>query len=801
MNETETRAINYFQSYQDYFWEWEIDHMFQDSVIHNPQDYYGGFNCIAIPDGMTIAYKEQMLQVLKLLAPTGLPSFGALVLTFLATNSGGVRSAVNEIFQDILTFHGQFVDANHVDFKFAEAFLKTLINIPAIYKKGKNRLDLFVFLFEGGNHNLSPKYSGDILAFIQDTGFKLNVCSEKRELTMAALSRDINTMALLHEKYPSVDALLTAWFKIEEVPVEPEDTEVETFSEDPDLIQELVEDPKTFFMGSLIKRIWSGINLPMHYVHPGEMPLGGISDITNKGKFDNLLMSEFANDDLIFLHRIANKEALFIRRETTPEEDLRTRIFLIDATIKSWGTPKILSYATAFSFIHHPKNEMHFQPYVLGATYHKLSFDSKETIIDGLKFTSPLLDAATALETFIDEYEEETIEITFFTTPKTLEHQNIRRIFNMHHTKFGSVITSDSQGNIDVYKLKSGAKRLSKHIQLPLHELWANPPRRKAQRKKREPHKIDTSVINYPVMYGFPTRAAINFTDDVYAYILQKNGDLFRAPSRNKGFQMVKRNIRFVTGIQQFQLSVLYEDELLVLFWTKEKHHMIFRTAKKSYVYAQDMSQFKRFAFKNLIVYEDDLYLVTRQHYNDEPTYTRFDVEAREYFTLEAPSIAISKVYKAYLSNHIAFFVGSVFTKITAITITRDLEVVFNYKHRLELITSVAHFEMIDKEAAELDKEFTVYIQKKRPKALFPDGSTITIDRNGIIIFESADQNIPKFYLSSYIGIDLALATDIEFAGNEYFKPDTKSFKKIEVSEFDEKYMEPFLQHILDRCN
>ena len=87
-----------------------------------------------------------------------------------------------------------------------------------------------------------------------------------------------------------------------------------------DYIDELIDNPKTFHSGSLVRRIWSGLNIPFQSVLPSKQPLGGISDLTNKGDFDKLLISEFANDDLVFLSRIANNEALYIQREIPPQK-------------------------------------------------------------------------------------------------------------------------------------------------------------------------------------------------------------------------------------------------------------------------------------------------------------------------------------------------------------------------------------------------------------------------------------------------------------------------------------------------
>ncbi|PTX62879.1 hypothetical protein C8N46_102279 [Kordia periserrulae] len=785
MNTTHAKATYYFQSYHDYFWEWEVDHMFQ-----------GSYNCISIPQGMTIVYKEPVVEVLQLLSETGLPPFGALVLVFLATNSGEVDSAIKEIFAETLEKHTNFPTVGHIDFAAAESFLKTLRILPEAYKKGQKRVDLLVFLFEMANHSLSPKYSDEILDFIQNQSDELHVCSVKQEITVATLSKDINALALLHKRYPTVEALVQAWLKIEEVPVDPEDAEIEHISQNPDIIQQLIEDPKTFFMGSLVKRLWSGIQLPMHYSHPGEMPLGGISDITNKGKFDNILMSEFANDDLIFLHRIANKEALFIRRETTPEEDLRTRIFLIDTTIKNWGTPKILSFATAFSFIHHPKNNMYFQPYALGETYQQLHFDTKENVSTGLQLASPKLDAAEAIEKFIDECEEENIEITLFTVAKTLTHHNIRRIFNLHHKKFGGVITSDSQGNIDVYKLKNGTRSLSKHIQLPLAELWAHPPKRKTSDK--EVYTMAKDVINYPLLYGFPTRIGINFTDEHSAYLLQKNGDLFRTEDRNKGFQMVDCGFRFVTGISQQKFGVMFQGELLILYWNAN-NHMVFKTQHHTYSYKFDLSKYKNKVFTHLIVHEEEVYLVTKNYYSSPPVFTYFDIYEQRYTPIENPSKALEASYKAYLKNEVRYFEGSVFTKIKSITFTDDLELVFNFKHRLDIVTSIGYFDLLDEEEEMyLEDQATVYFRHRNQKVSLGGGSEIEIDKNGILIFRSGNPDIPTFYVASYIGINIALATDEEFAGADYFLPSNSMLRKIEIHEFDIKYVEPFISHILD---
>ena len=44
--------------------------------------------------------------------------------------------------------------------------------------------------------------------------------------------------------------------------------------------------------------------------------------MTNKGDFHRMLLSEFANEDDVFINRVANNEALYIQREIPPEENI-----------------------------------------------------------------------------------------------------------------------------------------------------------------------------------------------------------------------------------------------------------------------------------------------------------------------------------------------------------------------------------------------------------------------------------------------------------------------------------------------
>jgi ethanolamine utilization cobalamin adenosyltransferase len=67
-----------------------------------------------------------------------------------------------------------------------------------------------------------------------------------------------------NEQFPTVQSIIDAMKGfIEEPELDDEVIEEETTVDtDKDFIRELIEEPKTFQVGSLIKRIWSGLKIP-----------------------------------------------------------------------------------------------------------------------------------------------------------------------------------------------------------------------------------------------------------------------------------------------------------------------------------------------------------------------------------------------------------------------------------------------------------------------------------------------------------------------------------------------------------
>ncbi|MCM2371606.1 hypothetical protein [Aporhodopirellula aestuarii] len=83
------------------------------------------------------------------------------------------------------------------------------------------------------------------------------------------------------------------------------------------------------------------VALPRRPSEPESLPIGGVSDVTNRGNPERLLMTELAADPMLLLARIANGQALYLRRETPPGPAPKQRPIAIENGIRCWGSTRI----------------------------------------------------------------------------------------------------------------------------------------------------------------------------------------------------------------------------------------------------------------------------------------------------------------------------------------------------------------------------------------------------------------------------------------------------------------------------
>jgi hypothetical protein len=115
------------------------------------------------------------------------------------------------------------------------------------------------------------------------------------------------------------------------------------------LFDQLKNDDELSRMIGLARNLMAIVDLPRPLQEPDEIPVGGVSDIANRGTLDRLLISELAQDDQTLMLRLAMNEALYLRREVPLHNPPRSRLLVVDAGLRLWGIPRVFATSVALS--------------------------------------------------------------------------------------------------------------------------------------------------------------------------------------------------------------------------------------------------------------------------------------------------------------------------------------------------------------------------------------------------------------------------------------------------------------------
>ncbi|MCA9051980.1 MAG: hypothetical protein KDA89_24750, partial [Planctomycetaceae bacterium] len=185
----------------------------------------------------------------------------------------------------------------------------------------------------------------------------------------------------------------------------------------------------------LTQQLIAAVTLPQHPTPAGDSASGGFADISNRGEPDRLLLSELVHDDFTLAIRIANNEAMYLRREPPPAPKARSRPVLIDNSLPMWGLPKI--YAASLALALQAGSDRFttvscFRP--SGTDVERVSLNTRDNLTEQLAAISPSEHPGRCLEAFAelinDDDSGETAEPVIITTEDVLENHEFRHAVN-----------------------------------------------------------------------------------------------------------------------------------------------------------------------------------------------------------------------------------------------------------------------------------------------------------------------------------------------------------------------------------
>lgn len=464
--ELEEKVVEYFAAPEGYFWNWEEN----GSVIAWQQ----GSND-------TICYREELMPLLAEVSQRGLPRLGAILLVLSACREpwrkpGPRHRVLQLIFQRIGDQNPEAVSPQmQRALADVSTFLVMLGWLPPALRTGPAKAQLLLTLFAEDGTKIDTAGSAQYLSLFNSGSMDLRVFHGTTTFTASHIYYDIISLHKIFKRFPNRDSLIiqlrTGLEDIPEAPV-PDLPE----ADNSDLLTELSRAPQTAGLANLAKHIIAALNIPMHTQGSSDQSFGGVSDITNRGNFDRLLLSELAQDDHTLLARLANNEALYLRREELPDDTQHHRVILVDTTLRMWGLPKVFAMASAVACVLHNKSGAPVFAYTLGGeTFREEDLSSRNGIIAALEQLQPQLgceNGIIAYQRSVPAHQQ--AEYFLITDEATISGQRFQSLLGEMKTPPDYIITVNRNGQLRYYKLHNGHRKLLSEAKFDLQQLLTN---------------------------------------------------------------------------------------------------------------------------------------------------------------------------------------------------------------------------------------------------------------------------------------------------------------------------------------
>lgn len=770
--------LEYYLQYQDYFWEWDVD-----STI--------GQLCISMPHGDTIIYEEQLIETLRVLSKTGIPRLGTLLLLFIATSANGQQN-IDKLYYQFLKLdnglHGNNIVGDAIK------FLRLVSKLPANLKRGSQRILVLQQLLEGSHNNYAIKKSISIFNSLGYFCKSQNHFPEKQPLSSSIFEKDVRPIALLLKKYPNAESIIAKLSNIQEINLEDFEQEIEQSNDNHtvDWHEELLSNPKTFHSAALIKSLWAGLHIPFQGDIPSQQPLGGVTDLSNKGNLERLLLSELAHEDIVLLSRLAHNEALYLQRELPPQNNPKKRVFLIDISIKNWGTPKTLAFSIWLSLLKHPKAKMSAESFVIGNDYTAISAENIESIIQGLDLLDYSLHAGNGIKKFFDtqSFKKSQQEIFYISNKASTAYPAIQKELSLVAPMINYWIYVTAEGKIEIHYQQNKGLKPVQELLLPLKSLWEKTP---PISKQTTPQKRERNSNVYPILIP-PQPQLARFTfkaKDGNTYFIVANA-LCKALDENKGWEVLLDRKEMA---ESYALGINMSNEVILLAFVLAQHShkkLSIYNINTGYWGSTGLASFK---WKNLFFDGNHFYMIQK---NMKYTYVLENGESPqtgaikiETSTVETNDFETTKKVNIQAKKSETKSSVNFLKNITEVGISKENKILLN-RHSLS-------FDDNNRVTIQSSLSTTIHLTAQAIKNgifEFPNGARIHTNSFGLCILENTAQN-QFIYFPTVMEEPIAMSTKEDCCGNTSFLPNLP-LKELEVKDFRKKYIDTFIQDIIN---
>ena len=462
--------------------------------------------------GSVITFREELGSILHRLAPRGLPELDAVLLLI---------AAIRETWQD----ESQAVRDRHKKLSQLFTDLDRIHKLPHDLSYSiEAKQDLAEAVFETVPRVTTPEVANlvcEILVqgMVRSIYFIPNLprLQGGRVQTTDSLVRELREFSLSLERTTAETLKLRQQTGLDEVPL-PADVIVPA---EPaairSLLQKLAFDEELSGVARIARQLSAVLHLPRTITDSNEMPMGGVSDISNRGTLDRLLLSELAHDDLTLATRVALNEALYLRRETPPSPPPRRRHVLIDSGLRMWGLPRFFATGVLLSLastgtegsalLAYRATDDHVEP---------IDLTSSKGLIQHLAALSTELHPGESLSEFTQRIVEEgeAGDVVIITTETVMTDPDFQRAMSEFPIAPIYLATVNRDGEFELWsKGIRGTKQVTS-IRLDLEDLLKRPDRSKKSTEALVDSKIDSNLPFFFHADPIPFRLPVQISSD-----------------------------------------------------------------------------------------------------------------------------------------------------------------------------------------------------------------------------------------------------------------------------------------------
>ncbi len=275
------------------------------------------------------------------------------------------------------------------------------------------------------------------------------------------------------------------------IEIEPEDSQEEAA-----LIDQLLSNRRTAGLARLSKRISAALKIPAYNSGISDQTSGGVSDISNRGKLDQLLLSELANEEEMLLARLANNEALYLRKESAPDDEIRTRSILLDTSIRMWGSSRVFGIAVVIGLNMKANENVRCLNFALaGGSPVELQMQSVEGIENAMQILDPDINCTSALGPFLEQSDREH-ERFLITSAASFSSASMIGLIKSKQEKISYVLTVSAEGELHLYQYGQSGRRLLSESRFDLNEIL-QVPKEVSEGSTVNPDRIEISAPSF----------------------------------------------------------------------------------------------------------------------------------------------------------------------------------------------------------------------------------------------------------------------------------------------------------------